>query len=459
LLHYNFKLHYGLIIIIFVAIVFPINFAYGHGIGFETISGIEIGKKEISLTVEIPIDFEGSENTQITISAIDDKTDENIENLTLLISLFNENEMIMKDSFFTPNGNLKINVLSNSDDEIKIQAHKDSSLDAWIETESQPIQLSGPIFITGGLYHFEIEILTIDDPTNKIKDLGIFIADINTITTSSYTEKNSAGEDVSFKMKSYFDKISNFEYDADKKIIIFEMPFDWNEKTVSHIPVVHKEVHFPKNYAEFLTPSYTGKVNGIDLFKSSIMVDDYSDDDERIVHLILLQDHLKFLKQQQKKSGELPNYIQFTLKSSEQFKFPMIGMTTNEEIQVDLSWDPITIEPDIPTKFIFTFRDSVTENPLRQTSYDFVIIQNGVEMYRTSDVAVIGGAFEDFTFSESQTGPIIVKFENIGGADLETEFGLVVIPEFGALTIMIFVTSMIIVVTVMQTRFSKIHFH
>ena len=459
MLHYDFKLHYGLIIIIFVVIIFPINFAYSHGLGFETISGIEIGEKKISLTVEIPMDFEGSENTQITISAIDDKTDENIENLTLLISLFYENEMIMKDSFFIPNGILKIDVLSNSDDEIKIQAQKDSSLNAWVETESQPIQLSGPIFTTGGLYHFEIEILTIDDPTNKIEDLGIFIVDINTITTSSYTEKNSVGEDVQFKLKSYFDRISNFDYDADKKIITFEMPFDWNEKTVSHIPIVHKEVHFQKDYLEFLTPSYTGKVNGIDLFESSIIVDDYSDDDERVVHLMLLQDHLKFLKQQQKKSGELPNYIQFTLESSEQFKFPMIAMTANEEIQVDLSWDPITIEPDIPTKFIFTFRDSVTGNPFRQTSYDFVIIQNGVEMYRAADVAVIGGAFEDFTFSESQTGPIIVKFENIRGTGLETEFGLVVIPEFGALTIMIFVTSMIVVFVVMQTRFSKIHFH
>ena len=36
------------------------------------------------------------------------------------------------------------------------------------------------------------------------------------------------------------------------------MPFDWREKQMSHIPVVHEEVHFPKDFVEFLSPSYAG---------------------------------------------------------------------------------------------------------------------------------------------------------------------------------------------------------
>ena len=47
-------------------------------------------------------------------------------------------------------------------------------------------------------------------------------------------------------MKSYFDKISTFEYDSDAKLVTFEMPFDWSENKMSHIPVVHEEVHFLK---------------------------------------------------------------------------------------------------------------------------------------------------------------------------------------------------------------------
>ena len=80
------------------------------------------------------------------------------------------------------------------------------------------------------------------------------------------------------------------------------MPFDWSEKTVSHIPVVHTEVHFPKDFVDFLTPSYSGKINGIDLFKSNVIIDDYTEENERIVHFVILQDHLQYLKQEQKKS-------------------------------------------------------------------------------------------------------------------------------------------------------------
>ena len=112
--------------------------------------------------------------------------------------------------------------------------------------------------------------------------------------TRTFLETDSLDQEVSFRLKSYFDKISSFEYDSEKKQVTFEMPFDWSEKQMSHIPVVHEEVHFPKDFTEFLSGGYTGQVNGIDLFKSSIQVDDYTEVDERIVHFVLLQDHLRF---------------------------------------------------------------------------------------------------------------------------------------------------------------------
>ena len=39
------------------------------------------------------------------------------------------------------------------------------------------------------------------------------------------------------------------------------MPFDWNESKMGHVSVVHVETHFPKDFAEFLSPSYSGYVN------------------------------------------------------------------------------------------------------------------------------------------------------------------------------------------------------
>ena len=91
------------------------------------------------------------------------------------------------------------------------------------------------------------------------------------------------------------------------------------------------------------------------------------------------------------------------------------------------------------TKFIFTIRDPVTLETKLNSLYDFVILQNGKEIHRSSGNAVIGGGFEDFTFTEDQTGPIIIRFEKIAGTSTSTQFAIVVAPEFGPLAILILI--------------------
>ena len=170
-------------------------------------------------------------------------------------------------------------------------------------------------------------------------------------------KKITENNDIEFSLKSYFDTISNFEYDSEAKQITFDMPFDWSEKQMSHVSVVHVETHFPKDFSDFLSPSYTGSVNGVKLFKSSVSVDDYTIEDERIVHMVLLQDHLRFLKNEMKKSEEpIPDKITFTLSTSEKIAFPLEAYTKSEDFKINLSWDPLSVEPGVPTTFIFTIR-------------------------------------------------------------------------------------------------------
>jgi predicted secreted protein with PEFG-CTERM motif len=432
---------------------------YGHGLGLDTISTIDVAGKQISVSIEMPIYFTESDR-QISVTAVDKETKENAKNVTFLIGLFHDNEMIFRNYFLAPEGNLLIDIIPISEGEVEIIGQQDSLLGAWYATESQPIQITGPVFESGGLFHFEIEIRTIDEPTNIVENLGMYTADISVVETTSYFEQDQEGNDVKFRMKSYFDKISDFEYNSEEKLATFSIPFDWSEKTISHIPVVHEEVHFPKDFAEFLSLSYVGKVNGIELFKSSVTIDDYTEEDERIVHFVLLSDHLKFLKNEQKKSvEELPDNMTFTLAMSEEVAFPLVAMTKNEEIRVDLSWDPLKIEPNKKANFIFTIRDGKTGENLRQSSYDFVIIQGGKVIHETSGNAVVGGSFEEFTFSDGQTGPTIIRFENIRGTGMDTEFGLVVVPEFGSVvTLILALTIATIVILSKRNSLSKWRF-
>ena len=426
-----------------VCLLFPASSVYGHGLGIDTISSIDIQGKKIKITVEMPMYFENDQE-QITITAIEKETRENAKNVTFLIGLFHNNEMIFRNYFFAEDGVLPIKITPTQEGKVTIHGQQDSLLGAWHGTESNPIEITGPIFTSGGLYNFEIEVRTIDEPTNIIENSGMYNADLSIVETTSHIQKDTENHDVEFRLKSYFDKISNFEYNSEAKQITFEMPFDWSEKQMSHVSVVHVEVHFPKDFAEFLAPSYSGYANGIELFKASVTIDDYTEDDERIVHFVLLQDHLRFLKNEMKKSDEpLPENIIFSLSTGEKIELPLVAYTKSEDFKLNLAWDPIEIEPGIPTNFVFTIRDAQTDEPLRNSDYTFVIIQNGKEIHRTSGTAKIGGDFEKFTFTEDQTGPMIIKFENIRNTGQETEFGIVVAPEFGTVTLIVLVSSIV----------------
>ena len=429
-------------------LLFPASNVFGHGLGIDTISSIDVQGKELSVSVEMPMVFENDQE-QITITATEKKTKENAKNVTFLIGLFHDDKMIFRNYFFAENGVLPITIRPTQDSDITINGEQDSLLGAWHGTESNPIEITGPLFNSGGLYSFEIEIRTIDEPTNIIENSGIYNADLSIIETVSFIQKDSENNDVKFRSKSYFDTISNFKYDSEAKQVTFEMPFDWSEKQMSHVPVVHIETHFPKDFIEFLSPSYSGYANGVELFKSSVSVDDYTEDDERIIHLVLLQDHLRFIKNQMKKSDEpLPENIKFIISASEDTSFPLEAYTKSEDFKVNLSWDPLNVEPGIPTNFIFTIRDGKTNEPLRNSDYTIVIIQNGKEIHRVSGTAQVGGEFEKFTFAEDQTGPTIIKFENIRNTGQETEFALVVAPEFGTITMMILVISIIGIIVI-----------
>ena len=410
-------------------LLFPASSVYGHGLGIDTISSISIQEKQISVSIEMPMYFENAQE-KITITATDNETDENAKNVTYLIGIFYNDEMILRNYFFTDNGVLPITVTPTDDGDITIIGQQDSLLGAWSGTESNPVEITGPVFNSGGLYTFEIEVRTIDEPTNVIENSGVYEADLTIVESVAFPQKDQNNVDVEFSTKSYFDSISNFNYDSNAKEVTFEMPFDWNESKMSHVSVVHVETHFPKDFAEFLSPSYVGYVNDIKLFKSSVTVDDYTYDNDRTVHFVLLQDHLRYLKNEMRESEQpLPDNIVFKLTASQETKFPLIAFTESEEFKVNLAWDPKDIEPEVPTNFVFTIRDSYTDSPMRLSDYTFVIMQNNEEIHRVSDNAAVGGDFEKFTFSKDQTGPTVIKFENIRNTGQETEFALIVVED------------------------------
>ena len=93
-----------------------------------------------------------------------------------------------------------------------------------------------------------------------------------------------------------------------------------------------------------------------------------------------------------KKTGEpLPDKMVFKLNTTEEIDFPLTAYTRSEDFMVNLSWDPVSIEPETNTKFVFTIRDGQTGEPLRNSDYTLVILQGGQEIHRVTGFAQVGG--------------------------------------------------------------------
>lgn len=92
-------------------------------------------------------------------------------------------------------------------------------------------------------------------------------------------------------------------------------------------------------------------------------------------------------------------------------KFPVIQDTPDQMIEVDLTWEPSVIKTHETVKFIYQFYNSATNANLAKMKYDFVLIQNGKEIYRDTGLTQIGGDYRNFAFVNS--GPIIIRFEGI----------------------------------------------
>jgi len=420
------KIILGFLLAFFVT--FSIGTAFGHGAGIEASPLVFTNDREVKVTVELlPSDFYKSDQKMIKIDAYDHTNRETISNASFKIEVFNDNQLILNEWFYAQDGILILEVdpdlIVTNRNSIEISGQK-NNFGLWEKTDDSPLIITGPIFDKGGIYTFKIT-LDAQDEIGQLSDVEFEVQ--VSVTDVSYHQKMTGQIETEFRVKSYYDSIQSFDYDTNDKVAKVVFPFDFSEANISHTNVVHTEIMFPKNTLEFLSPNYFGTGNGIELFKASIFIDDYSEEDNRIVHFVLLPDHLRHIKNQLKKTGEeLPKTVELVLTKGNEIQFPLRTLTLSEEFQVDLSWDPKTIVPGEKTKFIYTFRDSTDLGPIRNSDYTITLLQNGQTLFSEDRFAKIGADFTDFTFSEEQTGLTVLRFSNISGSGQQTEFAFVV---------------------------------
>lgn len=122
-------------------------------------------------------------------------------------------------------------------------------------------------------------------------------------------------------------------------------------------------------------------------------------------------------------------------------KFPVLGFTADDLIEVDLTWEPNVIKTHESTRFIYQTYDTATQANLDKMQYTIIIIQNGEEIYRDDGITAIGGDYRNYIFDKA--GPIEIRFENIQSMGASAAEGFARVPPTDPVLRMVSFTTMV----------------
>ena len=159
---------------------------------FDDLTTSMYDSREIVVNLELLPSTE-LDNKKIKISTYDNTHNEYVQNVTYFLSISKNNENLLNSYFFAQDGVLILDVQPNNDPLIKVIGEKQYDNNAYVMPGSKytvgmfgenltsitPLQITGSIFNTDGIYTFDIELRTIDDPSKWIYSLSDFHYEIN----------------------------------------------------------------------------------------------------------------------------------------------------------------------------------------------------------------------------------------------------------------------------------------
>ena len=406
----------GLILVITVYV----QPSFGHGIGGETLPPVEIDGKNATLSIFVnPSTYDAKTNEyEILLKLYETNTQEVIPHVTYLVEISKDGKQLLQEKFHDDSSNLSIKIIPKNTDSLTFQGKNIGDLGWMKNTDLFPLKIEGPIFLSGGLYKFHIEVLTINSDSNQLERPVKFDASISLAEKTTYPISYQK-KDYALGLMSYYDTIGDFVFNEKSRNVSFSMPYDWSLNNIAQTNVVHQELHIPKTFPELLVTKYDGLINGIPLPDSAITIDDYSGED-RIVHLQLNQKEISnFVNSIQDKSK-----MEFSISPSTQEKFPISAYTKNAIFEIGLSWEPTPIMSEQKTRFYVDITRYFAPKVQEDAKFDFVIKQKNKELYRKSVTGLIGALektnFYDYSFTKDNLGPVILSIEKINGEEMSS---------------------------------------
>ena len=411
-----------LILFLIFSCGFLINFndVYGHGVGSEIFPPVELDGKLVSVEVSSSTkDDMENDDQQISISLIDFESKITLRDVTFLIKSERGEQFLFEKEFKADNGFLVFNFISEDTDSIIVD-EKDGGEDFFgslLGLESRLIDVKGPKLSEGGLYKLDISIITANGYSEKLETPLVFNAGISIAQTTTHNFVDPSFGQQNIQVVTYYDEISNFQYEPEPKQISFSMPFEWTPSNIEQTSVVHQEIIIPKEFGALLLSGFSMSVNGIELSDDIVNVDDFFTEG-RVVHFIIYQKELLNIFE----NSSNQNGMNFVIKPDRDYTH-LSSVTENGQFRILVSWEPEVLESNSDAKIIFDVTDIFLKNKPVSTNYEFSITQDGELLFEQNGVSTDSKTEHnvvDFTVPDNLSGIVNLNFNNLGGNEFAT---------------------------------------
>ncbi|MDA7943973.1 MAG: peptidase [Nitrosopumilus sp.] len=284
--------------VIGLAIAASLPAAFGHGLGGDQAPPLDLNGRDVTVSTlltpyDLDVDDAEEVNVQVKFFYLDNK--ETLPQVTYRIEIWNDGqldrELLARNFFFDEDGRLDIKVVPKAGcDKDKLHqctkyfgsGHTSApgSVDGGalhvfgeecnndnLDTCARP-QVSGPIFVKGGLYNLKVLIeaatsskALVPDELNLEFDTFVSVAQEQDFELPGV----SGPEPIRVPIKTYYDDVGNFAFDKDTNTVSFDMEFDWSPDYVELVPIVHEEVGISPEFAKTYGTGFRGFVNGIEV--------------------------------------------------------------------------------------------------------------------------------------------------------------------------------------------------
>lgn len=423
--------------------------AFADGLFQENLPPATIGDRQAVLFVRINPPVLTSDTIQdafLQLRLFNAKNNETIKFTTFIITVTKgtdpDAKPILTDAFHTESGLLTLKI-EPQEGPVTIFGTQEDFLKSWKADPGGTINIRGPILLEGGLYHFKIVLLTVDNIRNLFKDEDAPVFDTYLSVGDIFRQ------DVEFEggtypttIISYYDRVRDFSFDPGTMTYSWSMPFDWDVDRLKAVPniFVHEEIKIPKSFEGVGDAvSFDAKVSGVPVAGRAVAVDPFSSETELVLHFLLNKNDIIDV------AGKVPqgsSAMEFEFSPSSGLSGETTGdiTTDNGGLTVRLEWkpDPLSAgdESTVDVKFLDAFSgDRITDDVV----YDLAVFDvDHNEVYAVLDQTAEGGAGSQvltFPADESYRVQVTVKaIQREGQAPDLTRNGIargiVFVPEF-----------------------------